>query len=125
MAIDRYVVIAADHGPARRPHRGRLFSMALGREATIPAEPPFAPGPVPWARYIQGVVAFCPPGSFDAVIASDVPVGGGLSSSAALEVAAATLFEAMTGTQFHPLTKALLCQKAEHDFACVPCAIMD
>jgi galactokinase len=125
MAIDRYVVIAADYGPAQRPWAGRLFSMTLGREATIPVEPPFAPGAEAWARYIQGVVAFCPPGPFDAVIASDLPLGGGLSSSAALEVAAATLFEAMTGTSFHPLTKALLCQKAEHDYAGVPCGIMD
>ena len=125
MAIDRYVVVAADPGPTRCPWAGRLFSMALGREATIPVEPPFAPGPDVWARYVQGVVAFCPPGPFEAVVASDLPVGGGLSSSAALEVAAATLFEAMTGTQFHPLTKALLCQKAEHDFAGVPCGIMD
>ncbi len=125
MAIDRYVVIAADKGPTKRPQVGRLFSITLGQEATIPVGPPFAPGPDVWARYVQGVVAFCPPGPFEAVVASDLPLGGGLSSSAALEVAAATLFEAMTGARFPPLTKALLCQKAEHDFAGVPCGIMD
>ena len=59
------------------------------------------------------------------MIASDVPVGGGLSSSAALEVAAATLIEAMTDMQLEPLRKALLCQKAENTFAGVPCGIMD
>ncbi len=125
MAIDRYVVIAADKGPTKRPWMGRLFSMSLGQGATIPVEPPFAPGPDVRARYVQGVVAFCSPGPFEAVVASDLPLGGGLSSSAALEVAAATLFEAMTGARFPPLTKALLCQKAEHDFAGVPCGIMD
>jgi galactokinase len=59
------------------------------------------------------------------VIHSNLPLGGGLSSSAALEVATATLMEAITGHQLEPLQKALLCQKAEHDFAGVPCGIMD
>ena len=51
--------------------------------------------------------------------------GGGLSSSAALEVSTATLLEAVTGTKLDPVEKALLCQKAEHEFAGVPCGIMD
>ena len=59
------------------------------------------------------------------MIGSDVPVGGGLSSSAALEVATATLVEAMTGKSLDPVDKALLCQEAEHEFAGVPCGIMD
>jgi galactokinase len=65
------------------------------------------------------------PGGFHAVIGSDVPLGGGLSSSAALEVATATLMEAMTGVALEPVGKALLCQQAEHQFAGVPCGIMD
>jgi galactokinase len=65
------------------------------------------------------------PGGFRAVIGSDVPVGGGLSSSAALEVATATLIEVITGVTLEPVAKALLCQKAEHEFAGVPCGIMD
>jgi galactokinase len=40
-------------------------------------------------------------------------------------VATATLVEAMTGVALDPIEKALLCQKAEHDFAGVPCGIMD
>ena len=59
------------------------------------------------------------------MIHSTVPLGGGLSSSAALEVATATLLEAMTGRTLEPVEKALLCQKAEHDYAGVPCGIMD
>ena len=54
-----------------------------------------------------------------------MPLGGGLSSSAALEVATATLLEAMTGHKLDPVDKALLCQKAEHDYAGMPCGIMD
>lgn len=57
---------------------------------------------------------------------STVPVGSGLSSSAALEVATYTFLEALTGTEAkEPHDKALACQKAEHDFANVPCGIMD
>src|SRR5207244_6458257 len=77
-----------------------------------------------------GVIAGCAetrlrPLGFRAVIDSTVPVGGGLSSSASLEVAMATLIEAMTGTTLDPVTKALVCQKAEHEYAGVPCGIMD
>ena len=56
---------------------------------------------------------------------STVPLGGGFSSSAALEVCTATLIEAVTGKTIDPVEKALLCQKAEHEFAGVPCGIMD
>ena len=127
MAIDRYVVLAADRSPSAE---ARLYSAALDQWAPLTVEPPFMPGPAPWARYVQGVVAGCravgmAPGPFEAVVVSDVPLGSGLSSSAALEVAAATLIEAMTGQRLEPLQKALLCQKAEHDFAGVPCGIMD
>ena len=65
------------------------------------------------------------PGGLDVLLHSTVPLGGGLSSSAALEVCTATLIEAVTGKKIDPVEKALLCQKAEHDFAGVPCGIMD
>ena len=83
-----------------------------------------------WSNYVRGVIAgFQQRGkkvaAFDAVIESTLPYGGGLASSAALEVAAATLLEAMTGQTLDPIEKALLCQQAEHEFAGVPCGIMD
>jgi galactokinase len=65
------------------------------------------------------------PSGFQAVVETSVPIGGGLSSSASLEVATATLLEAMTGTALDLREKALLCQKAEHDYAGMPCGIMD
>ena len=129
MAIDRYVVVAADSSPDGTCG-ATLYSAALDQTTTIAVAPPFAPGAVAWAHYVQGVVAGCREAGlnarpFEAVVVSDVPQGGGLSSSAALEVAVATLIEAMTGSPLEPLQKALLCQKAEHDFAGVPCGIMD
>ena len=64
--------------------------------------------------------------SFDAEIVSSVPLGGGLSSSASLEVATYTFLEQLTGSSAgNQKEKALACQKAEHDFAGMPCGIMD
>ncbi len=88
------------------------------------------PTPGHWSNYIAGVIAGfaarnAVPNGFQAVIESAVPVGGGLSSSAAIEVATATLLEAMTGRALDPVEKALLCQQAEHEYAGVPCGIMD
>lgn len=63
---------------------------------------------------------------FNAVIHSNVPVGGGLSSSAALEVSTLTFLEKLSGiTLKSDGERALVCQKAEHTFAGMPCGIMD
>jgi galactokinase len=62
---------------------------------------------------------------FKAFIHSTLPVGGGLSSSAALETAMAALIQAMTGAKLDPHETITLCQTAEHVFAGVPCGIMD
>jgi galactokinase len=69
----------------------------------------------------RGVTIPC----FDAVVDSTVPLGGGLSSSASLEVATATLLGTLAGDAITPLDLALLCQRAEHAFAGVPCGVMD
>lgn len=134
MAIERYVVIAA--APTCQSHAiggesaARIFSANMDQEVLLQLSGRIEPGPVTWASYAQGVLAgFAAQGwtveSFDAVIYSSVPLGGGLSSSAALEVATATLVEAMRGESLDPREKALLCQQAEHRFAGVPCGIMD
>jgi galactokinase len=61
----------------------------------------------------------------DALVANTLPVGSGLSSSAAIEVATAQAFLTVSGSEMEPQRMALLCQKAEHTFAQVPCGIMD
>ena len=84
-----------------------------------------------WANYPRGVMQYfreetgCSLTGFDAYITSNVPAGGGLSSSAAFELAAATLLEGLTGEKMGTKEKALLAQKAEHNYAHVPCGIMD
>jgi len=129
MAIEYYSVMAAD-----RPVDGRevitLRSTLEAEVATIDLTLPVRPAAPKWGNYPRGVVAGfqergIQPGGLDVLLHSTVPLGSGLSSSAALEVCTATLLEAVTGTTLDPVDKALLCQKAEHDFAGVPCGIMD
>lgn len=126
-AIDRYIVIA---GCANGTSEARIAT-ALGEEiATFDLSAPLEEGSPKWSNYIRGVVrgfqnrGHSIPG-FDAYILSSVPGGAGLSSSAALECATATFLEGLLDTRLQTREKALLCQKAEHDFAHVPCGIMD
>jgi len=127
MAIDRYTVAVAGPGTERRI---RLVSANTGGEDEFDAAAPIIRGGQGRANYVRGVMAGFQrlgaeiPG-LDLLIDSDVPIGSGLSSSAALEVAVATLLEAVTGHALDPVDKALLCQRAEHEFAGVPCGIMD
>ena len=128
MAIERYTVIAAAPSGSKQI---QLRSTADDQPATIDLAKLMKPFPKgTWANYPAGVVAGfiarnLDPGGFNALIHSTVPLGGGLSSSAALEVATATLLEVITGKTLDPVEKALLCQKAEHEYAGVPCGIMD
>lgn len=83
-----------------------------------------------WSRYVRGVMAGLaragsPVPGFDACVASTIPVGGGLSSSAALEAATALAGLALAGAEMERFAIAKLCQQAEHDYAGVPCGIMD
>ncbi|XP_037094742.1 galactokinase-like [Pollicipes pollicipes] len=92
------------------------------------AAAPLTPGPPAWSNYVKGVAANFKGGvePFEAVLASTVPLGAGLSSSASLEVALYTFLEALTGRAAESLReKALQCQKAEHEFPGMPCGIMD
>jgi galactokinase len=61
----------------------------------------------------------------NAVIASDVPRGSGLSSSAALELAFATAWRALGGWEMPSLAMAKLCQRTENQYVGVHCGIMD
>ncbi len=63
---------------------------------------------------------------FEAAIVTSVPMGGGLSSSAALEVSFYTFLEGVTSNfAQNKKDKALACQTAENVFAGLPCGIMD
>ncbi|MBN9660388.1 MAG: galactokinase [Acidobacteria bacterium] len=83
-----------------------------------------------WRNYVRGVPAILQQEGLklngcDAVVHSTVPLESGLSSSAALECAVATIFEELGGWHLSPQRKAQLCQKAENQFAGVSCGILD
>ncbi|XP_038591940.1 galactokinase [Micropterus salmoides] len=87
-----------------------------------------SPGLPRWANYVKGVIQHyrAPPVSgFRAVVASSVPLGGGLSSSASLEVAFYTFLQQLKPDDGDKVLKAVACQQAEHTHAGVPCGIMD
>ena len=127
MAIQRTCIAL---GAPRDDRTARVYSDNMEAGFDIEVDPALVPGEPKWSNYVRGAVAGClkqglDPGGFDMVVGSTVPAGGGLSSSAALEVATTTLIEAMTGSRIDPVEKALLCQHAEHHFAGMPCGIMD
>ncbi len=119
MAIDRVTTVSLELG-------GRVVKLTSATE-TLPAlvdvdvTDPSAVHP-PWARYVAGIVAVLRPGTGGTgTVETQLPVGAGLSSSAALEVAVALAL----GFQGSPLELALACQQAEHVAAGVPSGIMD
>jgi galactokinase len=130
MAIERYVVMSASVVDEADRGTASFHSVNLNETKAVSLLPGLEPQSEGWSNYIEGVIAgFIDLGvqvpRLDVVLESNVPLGGGLSSSAALEVATATLLEAVTGKNLDPAEKALLCQHAEHHFAGVPCGIMD
>ncbi len=128
MAIERQTVIVA---APREDQTVVLRSTAFDDEARFELNDAASASGPEWSPYLQGPIALCleagltPTTGFDALVDSTVPPGGGLSSSASLEVATATLMEALSGKSLDPVAKALLAQRAEHEYAGVPCGIMD
>ncbi len=83
-----------------------------------------------WTSYVAGVAELLLkrgarlPG-FELLIASDVPPGAGLSSSAALEVSCALALAGLAGEPLETIELIDLCRAAEHQYAGVPCGLMD
>jgi galactokinase len=128
MAIEKYAVMAADS--AKEAGKISVYDTQFKETAAIDISGPVIKGQPKWSNYIRGVIAgFQNRGAkvpaLDVAFLSTVPLGGGLSSSAALEVCTATLLETALGKPIDPIEKALLAQTAEHEFAGVPCGIMD
>jgi galactokinase len=125
--------IGRDTWIAARPNLTRsvnLHSLNLGDTASFSLDSAVKNPDQSWIDYVHGVAEALkeeglPTVGFDAVIHSTVPLSSGLSSSAALECAAATVFEELGGWQLDPLQKALLCQRAENRFVGVNCGILD
>ena len=129
MAIDRAVLIAA-RTRADRAVRMRALDFDNARVEFSLDAPITRDHANKWSDYIRGVAwalqarGFALPG-LDLAIQGDVPLGSGLSSSAALEVCAATTFVTMGGLAISRTEIAELCQRAENEFVGVKSGIMD
>jgi galactokinase len=127
LAIEQATYVVAGRGKGECI---RAFSATIDGATRIDAghlTPSDATG---WDAYIRGVAAgllACgvPGIGAQLYIDSDLPIGAGLSSSAALEVGVALALTALSGVTFSKLETARICQRAEQEFVGVPCGIMD
>ncbi len=129
LAVDRDCVIAAR---PRDDGRVTVRSAELAGEVDIAADGGDEPAAVEpaWGRYVAGVAraladAGRAPAGFDAALSSTVPVGSGLSSSAALEVAIALALADAAGFGLPATELARACQHGEHLATGVPSGVMD
>ena len=119
-------------------HRGRavedgvvrLVARDLGRETTFALADVRPTAAEPWSNYVRGVAAGLlaagyPVAGIDAVISGDVPIGSGLSSSAAVEMAAVQAFAAAGDFTVPPGQAARIGQRAEHVFVGANTGLMD
>ena len=127
VAIDRSVMVAFT---PRSGGRVRVYSMDFEQESAFDLRKIERDPDAPWSDYVRGVAwAMREAGhsllGLDAALQGDVPIGAGLSSSAALEVAVLGAFEAASGLRLDRRDLALLGQRAENGFVGVSCGVMD
>ena len=127
MAIDRrtYVAIAP-----KEDLFVRVASVVVDDATEFRIDQPEDLAPHNWAKYVAGIAWTLQSRGIalrgaDLLIDSDVPIGGGLSSSAALEVASGKGLIEIRDTMIEPKELALAAQKAEHDFVGAKVGIMD
>jgi galactokinase len=126
-ALEFYTYVAIAPRNDRQVH---VYSLDFqeSREFNLDA---MAPGPSgDWSNYVRGVAAALEGAGHrvsgaNLVIKGEVPVGAGLSSSAAIEVSSALAFLANSGIELDRAQVARLCQQAEHEYAGTKCGIMD
>lgn len=115
---------------SRHDRRLRVYSDKFedSREWDLGSIKPGASGH--WSDYVRGVAGVMQArrlelSGADLVVHSDVPMGAGLSSSAALEIATALALLCTSGLEIDRTEMALICQQAEHEYAGARCGIMD
>ena len=127
VAIDRSILMAAAPRPDRQVV---LHALDFEQRTEFSLNDIQHDAQYPWSDYQRGVAFFLQERGFElpgvnAVISGDIPVGSGLSSSAAVEVAAAYVWQVLSGFSMSRVELALLCQQAENEFVGMKCGIMD
>jgi galactokinase len=134
MSIDRFAWACASVSDEPGIIRAHACDLRSDRTAHLDQYMATTPTKGDWANYTLGTIAairdLLPNGWLDEhginlSIRCEVPMGAGLSSSAAIEVATARCITAMLGLHVDPLELAKRCQQGEHRFAGVPCGLMD
>ncbi len=127
MALERVNVVAVAPSPTGKH---RWIGSPGDAVVELSAEEAVQPGDPFWSNYVRGVICMLerrgvkvPP--VDMLVDSNVPRGGGLSSSAAFEVSVCTALTELCNADITPTERALIGQQTEHEFAHVPCGIMD
>jgi len=110
----------------------RLMAGDLMHEVAFPVRAPVAAPEHGWSNYVKGVLAGLNEaapgglkGGFDALFLGNIPLGSGLSSSAALEMSAGLALARLYGLALEPVALARIGQAAEHRFAGVKCGLLD
>ncbi len=127
MAIDRATWIALR---PRADKRVSAISLDMDERREFALDDLPRPGKIRWIDYLIGVAWSLGERGYalngwDGVISGDVPIGSGLSSSAALELAAARAFYEVSDFDWDARAMALACQAAENNWLGVNCGIMD
>ena len=128
MAVDREICLLFR---PRREGPVRLWSENYGEWDEFDLNDPASHPDQPWSNYVRGVAWSLQEAGkrtrpIEGLVFGDIPIGAGLSSSAALEVAGAlALSPTMPATREERTELAFLCQKAENEFVGVNCGIMD
>lgn len=127
VAIDREIVVAMAPRPGSLV---RAYALDFDEEAHWPVDEEVEEPGGHWSNYLRGVLTVLrrrglSPQGFDLLLAGDVPIGGGLSSSAALEVAVTVAVATTFEFDLPPTELAQACREAEHLATGVLCGIMD
>jgi galactokinase len=126
-AIGFYTWVAA---APRNDHKLKVHSEQFSETVEMDIGALAGPPRKHWTDYVRGVAAVLQSAGYDVqgaslLIQGEVPLGAGLSSSAAIEVSTALALTAMSGIEVPRLVLAKLCQRAENEYSGARCGIMD
>ncbi len=125
--IDRHVYVAAKLRP---DDRFRVYAADFRQSKEFTVGGTKLDPDRPWSNYVQGVVEALREEGYslkgaDMAVTGDVPLGAGLSSSAALLIATLRALQDMNGLEMDPVEAAYLGRRAENEFVGVQCGVMD